>query len=566
MSSSAKHVLDESLNYRDPDTVMRLNRMGSSHQCRLSFMRTLLRRLKREAWTFDRTVWEINSRGFGRAVYQAAGPHRTYSLIIFSHDLPDDKRSDRVIAEAWDATFTLFDGVPTEIDLQRLEQNVPKQEAGRISSSEICLSRANCSMRMFDGVIDALANGDQPDQEKVEQVGYLMRTTAVYGSGKFGAADRDMIKERPELEGPFQAEMLSVWLIRAFTLDLVEHIAAAKGGADAVVLEPELRRCFGVGNSTGLGMAPFVINHPTLLNNWIVARETALARVRSLEQVDAEKYHSFCDYVKRAALNADRWHSEHPIQKPKIAALRTDFQKIFDYLVKFNYKTPNAWNVLYCWAQEELSLEGCEQIAMLMMEPYPELVDDLTSEMGVDESNLFLIDGNMSVKSLCDILEENYDWALATDFTERDNKSRFWYVSEEKLEPRLGERFAEPGKELEQPLCISWQISDLYRQLQQWSASASVKEFLFKHPECRYIVRRAQQIQRFPYMEVRDNLISAGMLPIDLLRLKLSFFGANKFDPRSDRWVRINMFQYAPFPHELASMSEEEWVYPLIKN
>ena len=33
----------------------------------------------------------------------------------------------------------------------------------------------------------------------------------------------------------------------------------------------------GVGNSTGLGMAPFLINHPQLLNNWINAKETALA-------------------------------------------------------------------------------------------------------------------------------------------------------------------------------------------------------------------------------------------------------------------------------------------------
>ena len=32
-------------------------------------------------------------------------------------------------------------------------------------------------------------------------------------------------------------------------------------------------------------------------------------------------------------------------------------------------------------------------------------------------------------------------------------------------------------------------------------------------------------------------------MPIDMLRLKLSFFGAVKFDPRSDKWLRICMFQ-----------------------
>ena len=81
----------------------------------------------------------------------------------------------------------------------------------------------------------------------------------------------------------------------------------------------------------------------------------------------------------------------------------------------------------------------------------------------------------------------------------------------------------------------------------------TVAAFLLRHPEHRHIVRRAQIASRFPYAEIRDNTISAALLPIDLLRCKLSFFGATHFDPRSDRWVRINMFQGAPFPHELSA-------------
>ena len=44
-------------------------------------------------------------------------------------------RSDRVIAQAWDATFALFDGEPTAQDLDRLQSNVPHQEAGRVTLS-----------------------------------------------------------------------------------------------------------------------------------------------------------------------------------------------------------------------------------------------------------------------------------------------------------------------------------------------------------------------------------------------------------------------------------------------
>ena len=79
----------------------------------------------------------------------------------------------------------------------------------------------------------------------------------------------------------------------------------------------------------------------------------------------------------------------------------------------------------------------------------------------------------------------------------------------------------------------------------------TVGEFLLAHPEHRHAVRRVQIAAKHPFAEIRDNLIDAEMLPIDLLRCKLSFFGATKFDPRSDRWVRICMYQGAPFPHEM---------------
>ena len=187
---------------RSPETVMRLDRLGSNHQCRLSFMRVLLRRLNSENWTFDVPVFEFDGKGVGVAVYSAHGPERTYSLVCFGHDLSPEQRSDRVIAHAWDSTFTLYDGVPTAGDIERLSNNVPKQEAGRVSSREISVSRANRSVRLFDHVVDSLAAGRQPDRALCESVGYLMRTTAVYGSGKLGAADRELIADRPELAGP----------------------------------------------------------------------------------------------------------------------------------------------------------------------------------------------------------------------------------------------------------------------------------------------------------------------------------------------------------------------------
>ncbi|MBR9650376.1 hypothetical protein [Thalassovita aquimarina] len=547
---------------RSPDVVMRLARLGSAHQCRLSFMRSLMRRMKTENWSFERPVFDIDDKGVGVAVYSAKGPERTYSLVCFAHDLPADQRSDRVIAHAWDSTFTLFDGVPTADDIERLSRNVPKQEAGRVNQSEVSVSRANRSVRLFEHVVSRLAAGQQPDPEQIEAVGYLMRTTAVYGSGKLGAADREAIAGRPECAGPFMAEMLSVYLTRAYTLDLVEHMARSRSPDTAVALDPDLRRRFGVGNSTGLGLAPFIVNHPVLLNNWIAAREMALSRVRSLAHASADETASFRQMLARARINADEWRSEHPIQIEKLSWLRADLARLEEHVDTGALEGLDPWDRLYRWAEETLSVEGQEQLVSLMMEPYGDLVDDLATAMSADEAGAFHIDGAMSLERLREIVEDVYGWALQIDWQSSDSRARVWYTSEEKLEPRLGERFEEPVEPYEQPLAPGRDAARMFGDLTAWTGGNTVAAFLLRHPEHRHVVRRAQITARFPYAEIRDNTISAALLPIDLLRCKLAFFGATHFDPRSDRWVRITMFQDAPFPHELATCDADDWSYP----
>ncbi|KMW60819.1 hypothetical protein AIOL_000984 [Candidatus Rhodobacter oscarellae] len=541
---------------RPPAQVMRLARMGSMHQSRLSFMRILLRRMKAEGWRIERPRFEIDAHGVGTALYRAVTPTRSYTLVAFGHDLPDEKRSDRVIADAWDATFALFDGAPTDADVEQLRANVPLQEAGRTSERVLTLSRANRSVRLFGHVIEALAAGHQPEAQKVAEVGYLMRTTAVYGSGKFGNADREVIADRPEMAAPFQAEMLTVYLIRCFVLDLVEHMARARS-ASAVPLEPSLRRRFGIGNSTGLGMAPFLIHHPALINNWMAAREEALARVRSVETASAEEIAVYQDRLARAIRSADDWNSAHPLQIEKLAALRPDLDRV----VGRSLAARRPWDDLYQWAEAALSLEGQEALLSLMLEAYPDLVDGLADCMSADEAQFRRIDGAATCGAILSLLGEFYGWADGIDWDAPQADARAWYVSAEKLEPRLGERHEEPIAKYEQPLSPARDAALLGEILSNFPAEAPIAEFLLQHPEHRHMVRRLQLLDRCPYGEVRDNTIAHDMLPIDLLRCKLSFFGAGHFDPRSDRWVRINMFQGAPFPHEIAETGDD-WVYP----
>lgn len=549
---------------REPATVMRLARMGSFHQTRLSFMRTLLRRLERERWSIERPIWRIGASGEGVAVYRARGPKSSYSLVCFAHQLEPEERTDRVIAERWDTTFTLMDGDPNEDDLTRLAANVPLQEAGRCSERELVLSRANKSVRLFEHVVDRLAEGAQPDADQIESVGYLMRTTAVYGNGKFGVADRERIVARPELAGPFQAEMLTVWLIRNFTVELAEFLAESKSPRTAVVLDRNIRRRLGVGNSTGLGMAPFLINHPSLLHTWMLARESALARVRAVPRATPKADELFVETLARAQQQVSGWRTVDHRQRARIAELGSDLDRLCARLADGVLEEEMPWDALYRWGEDTLSPEGQEMLVSLLIEPHGDLVDELADTMGIDENASFHIDGAMSVGQFRGLIERDYAWALNTDYETGAAIARFWYVSEEKLEPRLGERYAEPGAELEQPFATGRDVASLYRVVNESADSESLAGLLLRHPEHRHTVRRVQIAARYPYAEIRDNLISSEMVPIDLLRCKLSFFGATRFDPRSDRWVRITMYKDAPFPDELGKVPADDWAFPPI--
>ena len=268
---------------RDPNIIMKLSRLGSFHQSRLSFLRSFLDEFK--DWQFKKDLFDLDKKGYGTAIYSFRKKDRVYSLVCFANKINDEERSDRVIATKWDAAFTLYDGVPSKKDIDRLRNEVPKQEVGRLSFKELTLSRANKSVRVFNHVVESLSKGNQPDLKLLNNVGYLYRTTAVYGSGKFGLADRFRIKNRQEINGPFRLEMMLVYLVRQFTFDQVNHVAKFKNPKKAVNLDTEICKKLGIGNSTGLGMAPFIVNHPTLLNNWIMSRDVALKKIREFKKV-----------------------------------------------------------------------------------------------------------------------------------------------------------------------------------------------------------------------------------------------------------------------------------------
>ena len=545
-----------STGFRTRDVIMDAQRLGAMHQTRVSFVRTLLRKIDREKWTLNTHLWDLDGQGYGKVIYRLHTPEHLYHLVVFCNELADDERNDRVIAQKWDVTFGLVFGEISEELLSNLQANVPLQEAGRNSNMMMVLARANKSVRVFDHIVSSLAAGKQPDIDVLAQVGYILRTTAVYGNGKFGIYDFKPLDHSEDFNQSFRAQMCAVYLLREFSLDWVDYLAKQKGGSKAAVLHPEIKRYLGIGNATGLGMAPYLINHPCVVDQWLTTREEAL-QTTLVCQIEPKESAHFASLIKRAIQHFSEIVTINEQQIKLNEAVVTELTVLQNNLMTTINNNATWANLLQ--AHDHLSLESQEVIISCLIELYPERVDALLESVNADEA-LSLPKGKV-IQDLIDVLEQHYRWAIDIDFSQPDNSHWFWYRSVDKEEPRMGVRGQEPGADRELSLDIARQANHLYLALTQANPQQLISEFILNKPKYRSIARRVWTMGHKQLGDIQMNVLHKDALPMHLLRCKLSMFGATKFDPRSDRWVRITLFQGAPL---FAEVDSDEWLFPLL--
>ena len=545
---------------RSPEKVMILERLGSFHQSRLSFTRQLIDNLIINKCKFGVLKWSINSNGFGNAILKTNLNKETISFIVFCHQINDNERSDRVIAEKWDMTFSLFDGEPTESELDIMSKNLKIQESGRHLSKQLTLSRANKSVRIFNTVLDDLSKGKQPSKKLINEIGYLVRTTAVYANGKFGVSDYSKTANQSFLNKPFQTEMLTVYFIRYFSIELINYLAKEKGKGKAVKLSEEITKHIGVGNATGLGMAPFLINHQELLHKWIDARETAISRVFNIKKLNFRKKNKIRDLLKKAYKYSSQWKVIDLTQYERIKILNKNLEKIIydNQLLKLLNSDYPLKNISEYFA-DKICIETQEILYSIFIEPFPNLIEDLFDLMSSKEKRTVQIGYNVN-----QLIQKDYSWALKININNSDENYFFWYTSQNKLEPRLGKTKFDHGFEKQLPFDIPHQVQKALKILKNLPREMSSAEAMLIHPEIRYIIKRVITNKHYPFSEIKSNLVGKTMRPIDLLRCKLSFFGASKYDPKSNLWTRITLFQGAPMPHQLNVMNSCEWLFPYL--
>lgn len=543
---------------RKPEIVMAPERLGAMHQNRISFVRSLIRKMAQQEWQVTKYEWQLSPQGFGHVIYKLVTPNDTYHLVVFCDEIADEERNDRVIAEKWDVTFALVLGEVNVDLLSQLRANVPLQEAGRNSNNVLVLARANKSVRVFDHLVSHLSRGEQPNQKELAEVGYILRTTAVYGNGKFGIADFKLLENNADFNQSFSAQMCAVYLLRQFSLDWVHYLATEQGGVNAVTLDRELQRYLGVGNATGLGMAPYLINHPCIVDQWMFAREMALSAVLNAPVI-RERKEPLQTLLHKGVRHLQQVITINEHQDALNHRAVSELNELIASLDNIVAKS-STWEDVVTHSNG-MSLEAQEMLLSCLMEIYPELVDRFEEQMNGNE-NLSLPSGK-KIQDLITTLEACYQWAIKTDFTKPENNYWFWYRSQDKEEPRLGVRGEEKGEDRELPLDISRQVYRLYHALLKCEASMSLAEFLVEHPQYRAISRRVWTLGHKALGDIQMNVLHKSSLPMHLLRCKLAVFGATKFDPRSDRWVRVTFFQGAPL---LDEVHDGEWLFPLLPN
>ena len=535
--------------------MMDICRLGSMHQSRLSFVRVFVRLMFENSWKITKDRWELDKNGYGVCSYQFKTKKETYHLVLFPQYISNEQRNDRVVAEKWDVTFALVSGEIDEAIISQLKTSVPLQEYGRNNNKVIVLSRANKSLRVFEHIIDSLSCGRQPDIQILDKVGYILRTTAVYGNGKFGIQDFSNLSNKEAFKLPFCAQMCALYILRQFSFDLVDFLAKQRNKKNATTLCKEYKKYLGIGNATGLGMSLFLINHPKIIDNWMYVKKTALSQIIKTKVTEKNKNY-IIKLLKRASLYLKEINTIDDNQSVANLQASCEIIKIITYIkqtpiTKFNWQT-------FINANQDYSFEAQEAVISCILELYPQIVDKFQNNMSVSEDTNSI--NNVSIANLKSLIEKKYQWATSIDFGKDENNYWFWYVSKNKQEPRLGIRGKDRGDKLELPLDIARQVSRLYKKIQKINQNSSLVDFLIKNPKFTTIARRTWTMGNCQMGEIKLNSLAKDFTPIHLLRCKLSILGATKFDPRSDRWVRVTFFQNAPI---INAVNDDDWLFSL---
>lgn len=525
----------------------------------LSFSRSLLRKMVAERWRISRILFELDAEGRGEALYRVETPQAAFHFYVVSDVFPAGQKIDRAFGVNWDVSAAICEGAWTGERREMLRVQVPKQYDGRYPQDVLCFCRGNRSERIFDHAVDALAASRQPDTALLASVGYLLRSTAFAGNGLFGMLPFEAMGPTHPLGATYHVQILAAYLLRTFVFDLVEHLAEARSPG-ASRLDPAIKRYLGVGNSAGLGLVPFIMNHPRIIHDWCHAQESAFAEAldRPVAVAALATMRALLDKA-RAYWRQDRRDGNGIFAD--YAQLAHEFDAMRQALDRIDAGPELRWRtVVESIVPAGNHPETLEALLSLVLELFPDIVDYWDRHLVANEScDLDPVD---TAGRLAAAIRRDYHWLFADDGAGKS--THFWYYPlESPYEPRRGLRGTGSTFETETPMDLPRLLPHLLAALDAEPAETPVGAFLAHRPEFGLAVRRVQANAGLAYAELHTNSLASDYLPFAACRFLLAFYGMEKYDPRLPRSTKGALLQGAPLPEEVARGEEGSWPFPL---
>ena len=553
--------LDEAFS---PGRVMDPRFLGAMQPTRLSASRSFLARMVREGWRITRDSLELDARGNGSARYTVTTPAGSITFVAWLREPRGVNRTGRIIGSSWDMLGSLIDGVASDAQIAATEAELPKLYEGRAPAGTLIWMRSNQSLRLFRHVRDSLAAGAQPDAAEVKRVGYLMRNTGLDGNGTFGSVTFPAIPAGHSLAVSYHAQMLSAYLMRELSVDVVQELARIDAPTTAVPLASEMRRHIGVGNGSALGLVMFVYNRPTLINAYVSATVAAVRLVLSapidagdprFDRLEALldrtiRYRSLEDTQYRVFTGGKQLAADlRRIRAGVRAARRGD-------IAREPFETPLA--AVHRFANGRVSPEALATFHTLLIELAPDAADALVQERLNFEESLEL-DPRLSSGAVREALLATFGWALALPLNDPIHRDRVWYQSRAAEEPRSGPAEEVPGAHEVIPNYPS-RARELLAVLDAGDPAVPIGTVIAAHPELEHIARSAVGLRELPYGVPHADPHDIDFVPVWLVRLmNACVHGLDRTEDFLNRSVLGLIFDGAPFRDELEEANADEW-------
>jgi hypothetical protein len=550
---------------RDPATLMLPERLAAMQPSRLSASRFIVSRAAKGRWKIVQKHFKLDELARGTAIYEIEAGNWLLSFVVHSFEPKKEGRTGRIIGTAWDMMGSLIDGAVSQRDIELVGQEMPLLYHGRASPKTLVWCRSNRSGRIFDLTVDALAEGRQPETQRLLDAGYVMRNTGLDGNGTFGTRSFLALEPDHPLRPSLSAQMLTAYMMRVFAADLVHHLARTAGGSKAVELKPEMLRYLGIGNGSALGLMFYVNNHPMLIDRWLRAREQAIARAKITQFEPGDgKMELLFKLLDKAICYRQNDVTPYKDLTPS-SVIATDLIKIRRDLAVIAKRVDAGESSSLPLVDLSTAIEGryvadaVETFYSILIELVPDFADELIETLVADEE--LVSRPEMSVARLREIIRADYAWAFSMELESEGSRRFIWYKSANAEEPRRGIRSEAPDA-FNLGLDLPRLIVALDAELAEAKPSESVARFLFRRPSYRRIATRIQALAGLPYHSPHADIMSETFIPAHITRLLNGVIhGLEKTEDTMGRVLRGVLLQGAPLPQEFTDGSADPYWY-----